>query len=433
MKNIRIALKQNVVRTMVIKAAYCNKWMSFEQILRSESNPYEIIFVTKPNKNTFIHYIEDFVIEVAYLWIEGEEADRVISEAENSLDCYSWSEITDEYDRAENDLQKIKAIYKAGVTAPYLKFDPECKKFFDRTLLETNPQIRTATILAMGYMSWPEWKEVLRDLQATDPDTEVCQSAFSMLESLEKFEKGELEPPQRSDTDTPKEETRTIEDLNLNVPVIVDENSINDSVRVEYKLEDNLLKEIYIVIGVDVKAEQVENSIKYLNFLQELAELLIWCDRLKKRIFEWIERHDKNGEKLDKNSLAKTIQGSIRTEINSIEHTMKQTLLLEKLEENANKFNHFGGGEGMTILGWTAKLIQEKVPEIIANCMERLDILEDEQEALDAVVDFDIEKEFSYFYNDRGHIIRGLNIIEENLKKIENNPQKGYHIKEYLH
>lgn len=430
MKNKRIVLKPNVVHSTLMKAVHRNKWMGVKQILRSEDTPYEAIFVTWPDKNTFIHYIEDFVINTSYIIAEGEEVDRVISEAKNSLDCYSWPEILEEYDRAENYSQKIKAIYIAGVAAPYLEYDQECQKFFDRTLLEENSKVRMATILAMGYTSWPEWKEVLRDLHANDPDVEVRQSALAMLESFERVEREQIETEQQSETDTKDEveeiKTRSIEDLDVDVPVIIDPNSISDSVRIEYKLENGLVKEIYFVAGTDVSADQIEDRIEYLEFVQELAEYLDLARRLEKRIAQWIELHNTASKELDKFSVAKTTQRDIEKMIRFIEELIKRTILVEKLEENANKFNHFGGGATLGVLEYTAKLIQEKVPETIADCMERLDLLEDGQEAFDAVVDLDIEDVFSYFYIDRDFILTELTRIEETLEKIENNPEEGY-------
>ena len=72
------------------------------------------------------------------------------------MDCYSWQEIVDYYAANRDDYkEKIGAVYLAGIAAP-LEFSSEHKKFFDNSLKDEHPDVRIATIVAMGYMSWTE-------------------------------------------------------------------------------------------------------------------------------------------------------------------------------------------------------------------------------------------------------------------------------------
>ena len=189
MADRRIVLKDYVTEKMVKAEAFENEWLWWDKTSRDEETIqrdgiYEIILV-KPGKKTSIHYVADYMIKINYIVARGEEADKVIEEAKNSLDCYSWQEILDDYaNAADNHYHRISIVYIAGAAAPYLEFSPEHKKFFDKSLKDEHPDVRIATIIAMGYMSWSEWIPVLEDLKNNDPDETVRDSAAGMLESF---------------------------------------------------------------------------------------------------------------------------------------------------------------------------------------------------------------------------------------------------------
>ncbi|MGF1489052.1 MAG: HEAT repeat domain-containing protein [Prochloraceae cyanobacterium] len=436
MNTKRVVLKENVTEDLVRYEAFENRWRWWNKISRTENTPYELVYIKHGGK-TSIHYIEDFFIEMSYILAKGEEVDLVISEAKNSFDCYSWQEILNEYATSKDTERKVKLIRIAGVTAPYLELDPEYKKFFDLCLKDENSQIRMAVILAMGYTSWPEWKDVLRNLQQEDLDAEVRQSALKMLESFERVELQRIEVSQQEEQPASEinevVETRKIEDLQLNVPVIVDDNFISDSLRVKSKLEDGLIKEICLVIGTSVTAELVENHIKYIKLMQELAEFLIKAKGLKNRFEQWRNLYTPIKGELDSGSVAWKSESSLRSAIETVGYVHRDISIVEKLEENVNKFNHFGGNAETGILGWTAKLIQEKVPEIIQDCMDDLCLWAGQGNALDIVAeDPEVINDAFYDLTERRDFVRSkLTKIEQTLDSIEKDPELGYYIKWY--
>ena len=182
MNDKRIPLKDYVTDDIVVAESSYNDWLWWGEISQTEKTPYEIVFI-KPGKKAYIHYIEDYMVKVKYIVARGEQADKVVEEAKNSLDCYSWQEILNEYATSKNHKQKIQTIYIAGTAAPF-EFNPEHKKFFDNSLQDEHPDVRIATIVAMGYMGWSEWIPVLEDLKNNDPDETVRDSAAGMLESF---------------------------------------------------------------------------------------------------------------------------------------------------------------------------------------------------------------------------------------------------------
>ena len=213
MNDKRIPLKDYVTDDIVVAESSYNDWLWWGEISRTEKTPYEIVFI-KPGKKAYIHYIEDYMVKVKYIVARGEEADKVIEEAKNSLDCYSWQEILNEYAISDNHKQKIQTIYIAGTAAP-LEFSPEHKKFFDDSLQEEHPDVRIATIIAMGYMSWTEWIPVLEDLKNNDPDETVRDSAAGMLESFAANGVGDSNDSSKPDTTQEQNESSNTPSVGL--------------------------------------------------------------------------------------------------------------------------------------------------------------------------------------------------------------------------
>ena len=439
----RIGLKENATEDMVGIAAFDNRWLFGGKISSTETIPYEVVYY-KPDQKTSIHYTEDSFIDTSYIVAKGEEADLVISEAKNDLDCYTWQEILDEYATTSDLNRRIKLIHIAGITAPYLELDSEYKKFFDDCLQDEDPQIRIAVILMMGYMAWPFWKEVLNELQSNDPNAEVRQSVEKMLESFERVEREQLEAAEQSNNtnyeEEETEETKSIEDLNLDVSVIVSKYLFTDSASVECEIEDDLIKEIYILIGKDVTASLLESHLKYLDLIKQYIKPMERLKSLRTSFERWSESHTSDKISLSEESYASQIKNTFEYLKKDIILHIEGMSLMETLEENVNKFNHFGGGKGMTIFGRTAKLIQEKVPETIAECMELLCILEDYEDdvdPLDIVAEPDWwdsfqKKEFDAFYHTLKYWDNEMDKLEIAIKEIESDPEEGYSQKTYF-
>ena len=91
---IRLALKNSVSKLDFDKAAWKYGWLWWEDIPRTENNPYEVIRTTRSNK-TSIHYFDDHLMDVCYIIIDGseEEAQKVHREICSSLDTYSYKDI----------------------------------------------------------------------------------------------------------------------------------------------------------------------------------------------------------------------------------------------------------------------------------------------------------------------------------------------------
>lgn len=431
----RIALKENVTRDEFRIKAFDLAWSLWDIKDRTENAPYELGYV-KDRGKTSMQYTEDFFIEIAYISTEGEKADLTIEEAKSSFDYYSWQEIINEYTISKDIERKIKLIYLAGVTAPYGEFDPEYKKFFDDCLKDKDHQIKKAVILAMGYMSWQEWKEVLNDLKQEDPDLEVRESAFLMLESFKKAEreKKEIEQQEESiDENGNESEMEEIKNLKLSVPLIVAKNSVKDRVLIKCKVKNQVMRDIYLQIGTAVTVDQVEDHIKFIDLFQRLSRLSIKTEGLKIRNQQWIDRYVQTTGKLDKNSKIIGNKSELANRIEEIVFTWRELFIGERLEELINRFNGYGNVFEIGILNYTSKMIKDKVPEKIEKYMKGLSLWYDIESYSDLAAEEPegvMEDVFEDLIGFTDFIEKQLAELEQDLISIEENPEKGCFIEE---
>jgi hypothetical protein len=180
---IRVPLKENVNINDVDTLAWREEWNIQASIPRTRDNPYEVIFTAEDG--TSIHYIEDFLLGVNYLLLEGEDPAPTAERILGKLPTYSIDEIQRLVERCRTRDEQIRAIYlAAAATTP--RFDASLYRLFEITLASNNPEVRSAAILGMGYAAWPAFKALLQPIEATDPDARVREDARAMLESLER-------------------------------------------------------------------------------------------------------------------------------------------------------------------------------------------------------------------------------------------------------
>ena len=421
----RIALKENVTRDEFREEAFYLGWRLWCIKDSTEHTLYERDYI-KHGGETSIQYTEDFFIETAYISTKGEEVDVVAEETKSTFDCYSWQEILDEYTTSKDIKRKIKLIHLAGVTAPYGESDPEYQKFFDDRLKDRDPQIRKAVILAMAYMSWQEWKEVLNGLQKEDPDLGVRESALKMLEKIEKEQQEEL-----IDENGDESGIEEIKKLESSVSIVVAKNSVKDRVLVKCKIKNQVIRDIYLQVGTDVTLDQIEDHIKYIDLFQELSQLSMKAKDLKNRNQQWIDRYEQTIGELDENSEIFKNQYRLMDAINRIIVLYKELFTGEVLEENINRFNGKGDVFEIGMLDYTVKMIEDKIAEKIEKYMDDLLLWDGLGNHLDLAAEDPegvMEGFFEYLMGAVKCSKKDLAKLEQDLISIEENPEKGYFV-----
>jgi hypothetical protein len=181
MTTLRIVLPDSISEQDVDAAAWDNHWSLVRTISADANTPHEVVWHDS-TQNVTIHYIEDFYIGFAYLVLQGDILDLVIEDIYASLpQAYQVSDIFAMLDTTKNLTQPI---YCLGLIAP-----PTFNQiFFDRlrqALTHSDPKIRSATITAIAYTGWPEFRSALQSLYQSEFDPEVRKDAEVLLSGFE--------------------------------------------------------------------------------------------------------------------------------------------------------------------------------------------------------------------------------------------------------
>jgi hypothetical protein len=184
MIKLRVVIKESTSRDDINRLAWKKNWIFHDLMPRSEKSPYEKIWLT-PDEKTAIHYIEDDLIDIPYLLIEGENQEKLVSEIEFSIGTYNLPELHEMLQKATNRDEYIRSIYRIGA-AINQEYNPELFKDFQTLMYHPEVDVRKAAIFATTYVGWVEFKEPLQQLRTSDPEPSVRNFADCTLESLTK-------------------------------------------------------------------------------------------------------------------------------------------------------------------------------------------------------------------------------------------------------
>ena len=96
------------------------RWLLWERKLedREKQIAYELTWVT-PDKQTGIHYIEDYIVGFPYVVIDGKEIEKVTEAICSHFEIYSPSELFQIVENPSSTrLDKVEAVLRLGVIAP---------------------------------------------------------------------------------------------------------------------------------------------------------------------------------------------------------------------------------------------------------------------------------------------------------------------------
>jgi hypothetical protein len=179
----RFLLKESVSEDEIYTAALNNDWLWWDKTLSSEDNPYEVVWITDDEQKS-IHYIEDHLINLRYLVAQGDDVEQIIKQIHSSLDIYNNAEIRQLVEKASTRDEHICAIYQVGIAASQ-DYDSEFFELLKIGLSNPDAEVRKAAILAVGYVGWSEFREILQHLKTDDPHLMVRERASIMLEGYD--------------------------------------------------------------------------------------------------------------------------------------------------------------------------------------------------------------------------------------------------------
>lgn len=158
----------------------------YEIIEAEDSERYEVIWNTKDG-NTFLHYLEDDLTSVNYFIIEGERQEQYAEKIKQLVDVLDFEDIIEKLNEAEEEDAPSGLVYSIFLLATFShEFQEDIFKYFLKYLFHEDSNVRYATILATGYVSWREFKEPLENVRDNDSELRVREFAEYMLEQHEK-------------------------------------------------------------------------------------------------------------------------------------------------------------------------------------------------------------------------------------------------------
>jgi hypothetical protein len=159
-------------------------WVLVNRIEPNERQPFEEIWST-PDGRTILHYVEDFILNLRFVAIQGENREATESQLRYALvDAYERAEVLQIAEHATTREESMRAITLVAASASD-EPDPEFVKHFRATFAHDEVDVRRLAIFAVAYTGgWPELLESLEHMSSSDPEPEIRDLARRMLVSL---------------------------------------------------------------------------------------------------------------------------------------------------------------------------------------------------------------------------------------------------------
>jgi hypothetical protein len=154
------------------------------QVEPTETEPFEEVWQT-PDGGTTVRYVEDFILNLTYLVVDGERADEHVDALRFDLfDPYEPTHVLSLADEAGGREERLRAAALLGAVAP----DEPNEDFvnrFQRALTDADGDVRLLAVFAAGYPGWRELISPLRANAAGDEDPRVREAAAHMVRNLQ--------------------------------------------------------------------------------------------------------------------------------------------------------------------------------------------------------------------------------------------------------
>ena len=181
-ERIKIAVQPAVSMDDLDLLAWRDNWDMVDLLTRTPERPREVIYAA--GDDVHVHYIEDYVLGVDYIVLEGERAAKVAATIRTKLDTLGLDEIVAQLAAAKDRAQKVQALHVLAAAAPR-EYDPAVFETITRALRDSDPEVRFAAALATAYAEWREFRAPLADVAMHDTDVVVRREVGLLLDGPE--------------------------------------------------------------------------------------------------------------------------------------------------------------------------------------------------------------------------------------------------------
>lgn len=194
MEIVRVVLDESVAKSNVGAIAWDLQW-SIAKVIKAEDNtPKQIIYYEEEaGQKTFIHFYEDFYIDLPYIEVYGKNPELisvVLQDIHDFLPTHTVPEIIEMVENATTREELFLAIRYLGIGCGGKPMTTELLELWGQLAKDSDSNVRETVIIAMGYTAAAEFKEILETLVQRDPVLKLRSLATNLLEGMKKYMKG---------------------------------------------------------------------------------------------------------------------------------------------------------------------------------------------------------------------------------------------------
>ncbi|MFE7126902.1 hypothetical protein [Streptomyces sp. NPDC057617] len=181
-KKIRLVPKSGTGRTDIEHLAEQLDWTYHQKTPKGEQTPFEIIWLST-DRGAAIHWIEDHLIRVDYLLIQGPDVDPTLGELESRLDLHSSESLQDLFDGTRDGSAVMDALHVLGVhcSGP---FEPDLFALFRWSMHDPDPLVRRVALLMVSLTNWNEFIPLLDYIRKHDSVESVRAQAETIFDVM---------------------------------------------------------------------------------------------------------------------------------------------------------------------------------------------------------------------------------------------------------
>ena len=165
---MKLVLKPTSGETDVKLISMIQGWQLQREIAADATMPRQILWVT-PDGSTSIVYVEDQILQLAYLLVNGPEEATVQKQVVDGLEIYTSESLQRLASPDVATDEAITLVNAAAVMAP-ADYDAEVFAVVKNALRHADLAVRRTAVFAVTYMPWRQFRDLLVETGKTDPD-----------------------------------------------------------------------------------------------------------------------------------------------------------------------------------------------------------------------------------------------------------------------
>ncbi|MGW6903136.1 HEAT repeat domain-containing protein [Streptomyces sp. NPDC054940] len=186
--DIRMVLRPPAGRESVEMVTSAGEWQLVETNEGEESAAYMVFRTWAPALGLWLSLVEDITTQAGVLIAFGDDGGQVADLAHRLsvfVPVMTREEVVAGPGAAQDSQERIPAVVRVAlVAAP--EFDAELFQVLVEAAHDPDPFVRNAAAWSTTYLEWPQSLDLLRELEARDPDERVRQSARDLLNDFQR-------------------------------------------------------------------------------------------------------------------------------------------------------------------------------------------------------------------------------------------------------